>query len=419
MFRYGYKVQQRAEKAGFVAVILFLLSACMQTLRAQSATQTVDSLVNMGYENVSWHENEEERIYVLENVASRLSTTGISEAVGMITRKGLPEHKTCRIVFLDNNIPQLSLVYRPVVADSLIGKPVVTPEWKTTADVGTGWRQAVRSGVRNSSLFKVDLVIYPELMLKNLVITQIYQVLFNLSPAIEISLWKGMKLTAQMVFPVYNDGYGTRLGKIHPGFLAAQQTVRLPYNIWTTLAVGAFNNERYGADLRVRHTLIWDERFSLEGRIGLTATYRWDGFSCSYGTARRLTWSLGAGFYWPRYNVQTTLKAEQYLLGEKGARLDIIRHFKHASVGFYAMKAQGARVNGGFRIQVALPPYRYKRRGYIPRVLPSKNMGIAYNAGNERFYYQNYRVSPADNMMQENAYNPYFINSYLLTNFNY
>ena len=208
MFRYGYKVQQRAEKTGFVAVILFLLSACMQTLKAQSATQTVDSLVNMGYENVSWHENEEERIYVLENVASRLSTTGISEAVGMITRKGLPEHKTCRIVFLDNNIPQLSLVYRPVVADSLIGKPVVTPEWKTTADVGTGWRQAVRSGVRNSSLFKVDLVIYPELMLKNLVITQIYQVLFNLSPAIEISLWKGMKLTAQMVFPVYNDGYG-------------------------------------------------------------------------------------------------------------------------------------------------------------------------------------------------------------------
>ena len=27
-----------------------------------------------------------------------------------------------------------------------------------------------------------------------------------------------MKLTAQMVFPVYNDGYGNHLGKIHPGF---------------------------------------------------------------------------------------------------------------------------------------------------------------------------------------------------------
>ena len=34
----------------------------MQTLKAQSATQAVDSLVNMGYENVSWHENEEESL---------------------------------------------------------------------------------------------------------------------------------------------------------------------------------------------------------------------------------------------------------------------------------------------------------------------------------------------------------------------
>ena len=50
------------------------------------------------------------------------------------------------------------------------------------------------------------------------------------------------------------------------------------------------------------------------------------------------------------------------------------------------MKAEGVRANGGFRFQVALPPYRYKRKGYIPRVTPSKNMGIAYNAGNERYY---------------------------------
>ena len=71
----------------------------------------------------------------------------------------------------------------------------------------------------NSSLFKVDVVVYPELYLKNLIITQIYQVLFNLSPAIEVSFWNGMKLTAQMVFPIYNDGYGPWAGKIHPAWL--------------------------------------------------------------------------------------------------------------------------------------------------------------------------------------------------------
>lgn len=53
---------------------------------------------------------------------------------------------------------------------------------------------------KNSSLFKVDVVVYPEVSLKNLVITQVYQVLFNLSPAVEVSFWKGMKLTAQVIF---------------------------------------------------------------------------------------------------------------------------------------------------------------------------------------------------------------------------
>ena len=82
------------------------------------------------------------------------------------------------------------------------------------------------------------------------------------------------------------------------------------------------------------HVLKADERFSFEGRIGLTAAYEWDGFEFYYGTKTRLTWSLGANFYWPEYNVQASLKGEQYLLGEKGVRFDLIRHFRYCSIGF-------------------------------------------------------------------------------------
>ena len=258
-------------------------------------------------------------------------------------------------------------------------------------------------------MFKVDVVVYPEVSLKNLIITQIYQVLFNLSPAVEVSFWKGMKLTAQVVVPVYNDGYGRLADKVHPGFLTLQQTVRLPYNMWITGTLGAFNASRYGGDLKVFHVLKADERFSFEGRIGLTAAYKWDGFEFYYGTKMRLTWSLGTNFYWSQYNVQVSLKGEQYLLGEKGVRFDLIRHFRYCSIGFYAMKAQGAKSNGGFRFQVALPPYKYKRKGYIPRVTPSKNMGIAYNAGNERYYYKGFRANASENIMSNNSFNPYFI----------
>jgi hypothetical protein len=383
-----------------------------KTVNALAGEETVDVLVGMGFENVGWHESDKERVYVMENVAYRLNGVGIGKAVDVIQRMGLPEEKPCRIIILNNNIPQISLYYQPAGNDST--SDISRQDWDVSYNLGKSWKQAVREKKKNSSLFKVDITVYPELSLKNLVLTQIYQVLFSLSPAIEVSFWKGMKLTAQMVFPVYNDGYSSRYGKIHPGFLTLQQTVRLPYNIWGTLAVGTFNSDRYGINLQMRHILLMDERFSIEGGVGLTDPYYWDGFKYIYNTNHRITWNLGASFYWPQYNVQTSLKAEQYLLGEKGIRLDLIRHFRYASIGFYAMKAKGAKTNGGFRFQVALPPYRYKRKGYIPRITPSPNMGLAYNAGNEQFYYRNYRANPGDNIMQANSFNPYYIKSEML-----
>ena len=73
----------------------------------------------------------------------------------------------------------------------------------------------------------------------------------------------------------------------------------------------------------------------------------------------RVTWSLGGNFYWPRFKTQFTLKAEQYLLKEKGIKFDMIRHFRYCSIGFYAMTAEHAKANGGFRFQVALPCLLY------------------------------------------------------------
>ena len=49
----------------------------------------------------------------------------------------------------------------------------------------------------------------------------------------------------------------------------------------------------------------------------------------------------------------------------------MIRHFRYASIGFYAVKAEHANSNGGFKFIVALPPYKYKRHKYIPRVSTS------------------------------------------------
>lgn len=405
---------------GMVGVFLFLLSISVEAQNENDLTfSPVDHLVQMGFENVSCTENDSERVYVIENAAYRLSGVGISKAVDCIQRMGLPTGKNCRIIVVDNNVPQISLVYHRTIQPTNFQQdsiPIPAREgWEVSYDLGDSWKEARKSPRRNSSLFKIDITVYPEISLKNLVITQVYQVLFNLSPAIEVSFWKGMKLTVQMVFPLYNDGYSVNDDKIHPRVIALSQSFRLPWR-WTTFArisAGLFYSDRYGIDLKIKH-IFSDARFSAEGRISYTGPGGYEGFQFHYGQLSRVTWSLGGSFYLPLYNTQFSLKAEKYLLEEKGIRFDLIRHFRYCSIGFYAMAAQHAHKNGGFRFQIALPPYKYKRKRV--RITPSKQMGMAYNAGNERYYYKTFRALPEDNIMKENEFNPYFITSEL---FNY
>ena len=398
-----------------IALLLGFFLGCLPTQKglAQTGEHTVDALVEMGFENVGWTEDAEERVYVLQNTAYRLHGIGIGKAVDVIQEMGLPERKACRIIVLDNNVPQISLCYHPIIGDSV--PEAERRDWNVSYELGDSWKKVRGVKKKNSSLFKVDIVVYPELSLQNLVITQIYTVLFNLDPTIEVSLWKGAKLNAQVIIPIYNE-YGSAYGQVRQGYVGLTQQVRLPWNTFLTAAVGSFTNNRWGGDLSAIH-YFKDERFSVEGRIGYTGASRFRNWRWKVSPLKRLTWTLGGGFYWPKYNTQFKAKVEQYLLGEKGVRFEMTRNFRYTSIGFYAMKVQYAGnkgYNGGFRFQINLPPYRYKRRGYIPRVLPSRSFGMSYNAGNERYYGKSYTPVLSNTIAQENSLNPYFIKSELL-----
>ncbi len=375
---------------------------------------TIEELVDMGFENVRWTENDDERIYTVENNVYKANGVGIAKAIDVIQKMGLPTDKRCKVIVTNLDVPELSLTYQPNGNDTTtVGN---RGGWQTSYDID-GWNEVKKVKLKNSSRFKVDIVVYPSLSYKNLIITQIYQALFTLGPAIEVSLWQGMKLTGQVIFPVYNDGYGRLQDKIHPGFLTLSQSFRLPYNIKGRATVGYFNADRYGMDLRLFRPFNFDPRFSLEAKVGMTGIGYWDGFHLHYDKDLVLTWTLGANFYWPKYNTQFSLKGEQYLMQEKGVKFEMIRHFRYASVGFYAVKAKEANSNGGFKFQILLPPYKYKRfKGkakYIPRITTSDQMGTIYNAGNERLYYKQYRSEASDNIMNSNSFNPYFIKSEL------
>lgn len=376
---------------------------------------TSEELVRLGFENVRWVENDSERIYTIENVAYKIQEEGITKAIETIEKHGLPKGKSCKVIVTRLDIPELSLTYQVVDC-----KDIIRRKWKASYDTRNSWKEVKKEKKKNDSRFKTDILIYPQLSFQNMDITKIYQVMFSLNPALEISLWQGMKFTGQVILPLYVDtegyaAYSPIYKKVRPGFITLSQMFRLPYNIKGKATIGFFNQDQYGLDLQMFYPLK-DQRFSIEGNLGYTGWGFWNGFSFKYNEQYQWTWSLGGNFYWPKYDVNFSLKAEQYLRGEKGVRFDMVRHFKYAAVGFYAMKAKEANSNGGFMIQIALPPYKHSRHAYLPRVSTSRNIGIIYNAGNERIFYKKHRTETSDKTMEEKGFNPLYIENKCLIN---
>ena len=402
----------------FYAIATILSFGFPETMKGQDiliGNETIEELIGMGFENVRCAENDNERIYTIENSVYKAQGVGIAKAIEIIQRQGLPSGKRCKVIVTHLEVPEMSLTYHPSNSnDSLPTNGNIG--WETSYDVD-GWKEVRKEKAKNSSRYKVDILVYPQLSYKNLIITQIYQALFTLNPAVEVSFWPGMKFTGQLIVPIYNDGYSIYQDKVHPGFITLSQRFRLPYNIKGKATIGYFNADRYGVDLMFFRPFKADERFSLEGRLGYVGIGYWDGFKLHYDTDMSLTWTIGANFYWPRYNTQFSLKGEQYLMKDRGVKFEMIRHFRYASIGFYAMKGKDANSNGGFRFQVLLPPYKQKRHKSLPRISTSYNMGIAYNAGNEQYYYRQYRSEANENIMNNNGFNPYFIKTEINHNY--
>jgi hypothetical protein len=391
-------------KLAVIAVALFLI----QPGYGQSVDETVRKLSEHGFENVSGLSETNATIYLIETGAYNIPGRGIADAIDIIRTTGIFPGKTCSLVVLDNNIPQLSLTCRPSIDSLHVGS---LESWDASYELPEGWQKAKERQVGNKSLYKVDMTIYPELYFRNYIISKVYEVVFNVSPVFEVSFWQGMKLSAQVVIPLKND-YGERYAQVRPGYVSLSQSLRLPRRTFLTATVGTYNNFRWGMDLRAKH-ILKDERFWFDARVGYTAKGYYDRWAYYHGKEWALTGSLGAHFYLPSYNTGFELRGERYLLGEYGIRGEMMRHFRDASVGFYISKIEYAGhngLNGGFIFHVALPPYKNKRKGFIPRI-HTGDFGIRYNAGNEEIYGKSYRRGPDDNQLRENSFNPFFIKS--------
>lgn len=393
-------LKKRICKLAACCVVGFL--CCSFEILAQDVCCKVSAaLTERGFSNVRVARNDSLTVVAVQNDAYKLQASGIAVATEILEETGLLESGVVKLLVLDYDVPQVTLTY-----DSNVG------DWKVSHHVDRkDWKLALNSVKAGSSFGKVDIVVYPQVSLMNLIITQVYQSLWQLSPAVETTLWPGSKFSYQVKIPIWNDGYGSREGKVHPGMITLSQRFRLPYDIMGRASAGVFSNNRYGVALDLKRRFTFAPWLMLEGGFSMIGLCYFDGFRFHVSPELEPFWYAGGNAFWPKAQTEFRVRVQKFLLADYGVKAEMIRHFRYCSIGFYVEKGLNtyAHTNGGFRFQIALPPYRYKRPGYWPRVTTSGQMGMVYNANNEQRWYKETKTEASDNIMNDNAFNPYYI----------
>lgn len=393
-----------------IKLLIAILTICIPYhLLAQHHDEITKRLINHGFENVGVEENDSVRTIVLQPTPYNIVPDGVNAAIRIINECTQNDStKSNQIIVLENNVPQFSVLQN-----------CANSNWTAYKDLGIKMKELNKIKKSNRSFGKVDFVIYPEFFFKNVRLSVMYEILLNLNPTLEVSLWKGMKFTGQMVLPIVNQ-YGEYYNKVRPGIVTLSQSFRLPWRTNVTLSAGFFSDFRHGLSMYGEHYLKRNAlgQFWLDGRIDYTKPGRWDGWKYIAGSGTMVTGYAGVNYFWKKQNVQLSLRGHRFLLGEYGLRAEALRHFRFVTIGLYASKIQDKPyiahngVNGGFMFALNFPPRKSKRHGYWPR-FAAGDMDLRYNAGGDKRYGFYFVTSPNDNVRKKINSNTDFIQNYI------
>ena len=365
----------------FCAFTLSLLSLRAQVPPGIRSENITGDLIKKGYENIRVASRNDTLYIGLENRVWRWEPRAAAEVLKVV----MPSADSGAVVsltLLRTGIPVTTLVVSRKQYDNLLAGRV-TPAGFTDSVVALlsdrGYRSSVaRQHRANPSFNKVDVVIAPQVKFQFGNFTHPLEVQFNVAPAVQISFLKGMSLTAQVIFPVYNNLLSDPEGNtIRPGVVVLSQAFRLPYQFFTTVSAGYFTRNRYGVNGEVR-------KFLFNGKMGVGATLGYTGQvqlvegMFTYTPVDVFTWFCDASWRFAPCDMTIRAGYGGFIDGDRGWRVDVSRQFGEVSIGFFAMRT-GGLVNGGFNFIVPLPPRRYGTKNHI-RVRPASYVPWEYRA---------------------------------------
>lgn len=338
-------------------------------------------VANNGYENVRVNRRNDTLFIGLENRVWRWEPRAAAEILKLVM-PGVDTNAVVSLTLLRTGIPVTTVIVSHKQYDNLLAGRVPTAVFADSVVAllsDRGYRASL-GHLRpvNPSFNKFDVVVIPQLHTQFGNYIQPLEIQFNVAPAVKISFLKGMSLTAQVIFPLYNNLIGDPEGNtIRPGLVVISQAFRLPYQFFTTVSAGYFTRNRYGLNGEI-------QKFLFNGKMAVGATLGYTGpiqlleGRFTYTPVDVFTWFCDASWRFARYDLTIRAGYGGFIGRDQGWRVDVGRQFGEVSIGFFAMQTSGL-VNGGFNFIVPLPPRKQNTKNSI-RLRPASYVPWEYRA---------------------------------------
>lgn len=391
--------------------ILFvaLLIGNLNQVFSQSIDKIRQELFQSGFENLRLVQTKGKLTICLENMTYRWQVLSIAVSLDKITAC-LSEPVDLELILLDQGIPKLLITVSANDWKNFRSGNLPASEFSSrlsvSANLGDTWDKIKDIKAENRSAGKIDLVLYPQFAFKNTLLKKLYEIQLNVAPAIEISMWKGMNFTGQVIFPIVNE-YGYEGDFIRPGYVTLSQEFRLPKQWFVTTTAGNFSSTRYGFDLLVKHPF-QNEKWSCELNAGLTGSSHFFDYIWTHSTLNTFTWSSSVSYFYSRFNLELKAGAAQFIYNDIGLYASCTRYFGETAFGFYAMAGENY-TTGGFNITIPFPIRKRSNRKMF-RVSIPKYFEIDYDAGGELPNAQSYLTRPDKNRITDNNFPDYLKN---------
>jgi len=367
----------------------------------------VEKLTEDGFENVSVSELQASVIISYEN---RIFRSEPEAAAYVIKTASTFFNKQKKIVLVPllRKVPVLCIIYRPL-NDSLVYSVKSSEEIEVSMNVEPYWSKIKNTPAGNSSNFKIDAVISPQIKMRFGNFDKIAESQINLAPKIKTILSNGFELSAEAIFPLHND-LDNAGDYIRPGIITLNQLLKLPFNSYASFTAGYFSSKRYGVDLDVQNFL-FNGKISSGLSIGYTKMAFFDKGIWYYTNDHLVTYTAFTSYRLNSLDLNFKLSFGKFLQQDKGFRLEVNRQFGETELGFFCSKTSLSN-NGGFYFSIPIFPSKYWKIKTV-RVRPAETFSWEYRYKTIDEDLRNYDTgNRIDNMMKK--FNPDYFKKQLI-----